>query len=261
MSAALGYMFLQDIAFSYRVEGDVGIGELEVDEELRIPGTRFVRPSILATRRRRRRRRGGEPALRPRIPLTVDLTVHTFGGVTVDVVGIVGRAVKAGRSTVLTETTFFDRGGERPIGLSHATFLPSPNAAHEMDFVGSQEYRASRLIGPFIEQLGVRVLRPGVAELDRVEYVMQPTGTIQGGALAVLAEVAAETLTGQPVLDLDLRFVRAIRVGPGRASAEQVAAGVVRVEVRDPGNGDRLATVALGQDHRLSRPRRVVTRR
>jgi len=240
-------MFLHDIAFSYHAEGEVAIGELEVDEELRIPGTRFVRPSILATVADVVSGGVANRISTPRIPLTVDLTVHSFGGVTVDVLAIAARAVKAGRSILLTETTFFERGGERPVALSHATFFPSPNVAHEMEFVGSQEYRPSRLSGSFTDQLGVRLLRPGVAELDRLEYVMQPTGTIQGGALAVLAEVAAETLIGAPVLDLDLRYVNAVRVGPAIASAELVAPTVARIEVRDSGNGDRLATVALAK--------------
>jgi len=240
-------MFIHDIAFSYHVEGEVALGELEVDEELRIPGTRIVRPSILATVADVVAGGVANRLSMPRIPLTVDLTVHSFGGVTVDVLAIVGRAVKAGRTILLTETTFFERGVERPVALSQATFFPSPNAADEMEFVGSQAYRPSRLSGSFTDQLGIRVLRPGVTELDRVEYVMQPTGTIQGGALAVLAEVAAETLTGEPVLDLDLRFVNAVRIGPARASAEVVGAGVARVEVRDAGNADRLATVVLAK--------------
>jgi acyl-coenzyme A thioesterase PaaI-like protein len=247
MPAALHHMFLHDIAFSYHVEGDVAIGELEVDEELRIPGTRMVRPSILGTVADVVAGGVANRLSMPRIPLTVDLTVHSFGGVTVDVLTMVGRALKAGRSTILTEVTFFERGAERPVALSHATFLPSPNAADEMEFVGSQEPRPSRLSGSFSEQMGIRVVRPGLTELDRVEYVMQPTGTIQGGAIAMMAEVAAETLTGAPVLDLDVRFASAIRVGPGRASAELVAPGLVRVEVHDPGNGDRLATVALAK--------------
>jgi acyl-coenzyme A thioesterase PaaI-like protein len=247
MPAAAPYMFLHDIAFGYHVEGEVALGELEVDEELRIPGTRMVRPSILATVADVVAGSVANRLSMPRIPLTVDLTVHSFGGVTVDVLAIVGRAVKAGRSMILTETTFFERGVERPVALSHATFFPSPNAAHEMEFVGSQERRPSRLRGSFTEQMGIRVVRPGITELDRVEYVMQPTGTIQGGAQAVLAEVAAETLVSAPILDLDLRFVNAIRVGPGRATAELVGPAVVRVEVRDPGNGDRLASVAIAK--------------
>jgi len=247
MTAAFPHMFLHDIAFSYDVEGQVGMGELEIDEELRIPGTRLVRPSILATVADVVAGGVANRISAPRIPLTVDLTIHTFGGVTVDVVTIVGRAVKAGRSTILTEVTFFELGVERPVALSHATFLPSPNAAHEMEFVGSQPHRPSNLRGPIAEQMGIRVIRPGITEVDRVEYVMQPTGTVQGGAQAVLAEVAAETLMGEPVLDLDMRFVNAIRVGPARASAELVAAGIARVEIRDPGNNDRLATVALAK--------------
>jgi acyl-coenzyme A thioesterase PaaI-like protein len=76
---------------------------------------------------------------------------------------------------------------------------------------------------------------------------MQPAGTIQGGAVALLVELAAESSAGAPIEDLEIRYLSAIRVGPARATAEVIAPGLIRVELRDVGRPDRLATVALAR--------------
>jgi acyl-coenzyme A thioesterase PaaI-like protein len=98
-----------------------------------------------------------------------------------------------------------------------------------------------------MEEIGARVISAGVAELDRVPYVMQPAGTIQGGAVALLVELAAESVAGAPVTDLEIRYLAAYRVGPARATASVIAPGLIRVEVHDVGRPDRLATVALAR--------------
>jgi acyl-coenzyme A thioesterase PaaI-like protein len=74
---------------------------------------------------------------------------------------------------------------------------------------------------------------------------MNPAETLQGGALAALAEAAAEDVSG-PVGDMELHYLSAVRVGPGRATAAPMGAeGLTRVEIRDPGNQGRLATLVL----------------
>jgi acyl-coenzyme A thioesterase PaaI-like protein len=129
--------------------------------------------------------------------------------------------------------------------LSHATFMPAPDPKDSQEFMGDRDGGGPSLARPFVEQLGIRSLAPGVAEIDRTAYTMQPTGTIQGGAVAAVAEVAAETAAGRAVRDLEVRYLAAVRVGPARATAEVFGAGQVRVEVRDRGNDDRLASLVL----------------
>ncbi len=240
-------MFIADLGGGYRLAGDACVGDFEVVDEMRAPGTSAVRASILATEADVVAGALANRALNPRVPLTVDLTVHGLAPVDVDRLTIVSRPVKVGRSTVVVDTWFCAPGAERPLAFSQATFMPSPRPVDVLEFPGDRPYSPPRLAVTFPEHLGIRVARPGVAELDRVEYVMQPTGTIQGGALAALAEVAAETLAAAPVTALDVRYLKAVRVGPARATAELIGSGVVRVEVRDAGNGDRLATVALAR--------------
>jgi acyl-coenzyme A thioesterase PaaI-like protein len=96
---------------------------------------------------------------------------------------------------------------------------------------------------PFPNYIGLRIIEPGVAEVDLVHFVMQASQSLQGGAVGLLGEVAAESLTSSPILDLDVRYLSAVRVGPGRATATRLGRDLVRVEVRDVGNDDRLASL------------------
>jgi acyl-coenzyme A thioesterase PaaI-like protein len=74
---------------------------------------------------------------------------------------------------------------------------------------------------------------------------MQPAGTIQGGAVALLVELAAASLADRPVTSLQIRYLSAVRGGPARTSAHALNADTVRVEVRDAGSADRLTAVAI----------------
>ena len=112
---------------------------------------------------------------------------------------------------------------------------------------------------PLPERLGIVVLSPGVVEIARRQDVLNPAGTIQGGAFCVACEVAAETAAAsvvcvpQAIIDLDVRYLSATRVGPGRSRSIVMRTGtldgtvptITRVEIRDPGNGDRLTGIAL----------------
>ena len=237
-------LFVNDLGGWYRIEGERCIGEFDVTEEMLAPDG-SVRPSILATHGDMVAGVLANKASAPRIPLTVDLTIHRIEPIGAGPVGMVGRLLKVGHRTAVAEVFFVARGGERPLVVSHATFMPSPKPGDAGPFVGNRDAGRASLTRPFAEQLGIRVLAPGIAEIDRVLYTMQPTGTIQGGAVAAVAEVAAETAAGSAVADLDVRFLSAVRVGPARATAQVLGAGRVRVEVRDVGNADRLATIVL----------------
>jgi acyl-coenzyme A thioesterase PaaI-like protein len=108
-------------------------------------------------------------------------------------------------------------------------------------------FGAGGMTRPFAENVGARVVEPGVVEVDRRPYVMQPWGTVQGGVIALLGELAAESLMGGAVIDLDVRYLSAVRVGPARTSATAVGASTVRVEVRDAGSDDRLAALVVAR--------------
>jgi len=44
-----------------------------------------------------------------------------------------------------------------------------------------------------------------------------------------------------------VRYLSAVRVGPARTSAVALDASTARVEIRDAGNDDRLATLVIGR--------------
>ncbi|MHB8463394.1 MAG: PaaI family thioesterase [Acidimicrobiales bacterium] len=241
-------MFFDDLGHSWQVSGNECVGEISVVEELCLPGTQTMRASVLATIADVVAGGVANVKMAPRIPLTVDLTLHPLRHpVDATRLRMVGRNVKAGRTTTINEVVFSDETGA-PVAVSHATFMPSPRPEDVMAEVHwGREPAPPRLARPILEQIGVRSLGPGIAELDLVEYVMQPSGTIQGGALAMMAELAASTLAEAPVTDLEIRYLSAVRVGPGRATATLLGGRLVRVEVRDAGNADRLATLIVAR--------------
>jgi acyl-coenzyme A thioesterase PaaI-like protein len=249
MPFAPDQMFITRLGVSYRAEGDVVRGRFEVSEHERVAGTRLVRAGVLATVADVVAVWGANRHVFPRIPLTVDLSISWLrplpsGCVVLDVTG---RVLKAGATTVVSEATFVDPQSGEPVVLSQVTFVVSPRPEGAFTHPLPERMQSSSLDRPIMDEIGARVVGSGIAELDRVPYVMQPAGTIQGGAVALLVELAAESIAGAPIEDLEIRYLSAIRVGPARATAEVIAPGLVRVELRDVGRPDRLATVALAR--------------
>jgi acyl-coenzyme A thioesterase PaaI-like protein len=100
---------------------------------------------------------------------------------------------------------------------------------------------------PITDILGAREIAPGVVEADRHPRILNWVETVQGGAVALLAEEAALSLPDAPVpTELEVRYLRTVRVGPMRATAHLLG-GFTQIEVIDVGNADRLAAVAISR--------------
>ena len=89
----------------------------------------------------------------------------------------------------------------------------------------------------------------GVAELDRTPYVANSVGTINGGAQAVLIEVAAESVhPGFVATDMQLHYLSQVRVGPARTVTTVLRTApdhaVVSVDLVDAGHDDQLLALA-----------------
>jgi acyl-coenzyme A thioesterase PaaI-like protein len=238
--------FLNDLGGWYELEGDTCVGEFEITAEM-CHSDGLALASILATQSDLAAGALATQSAAPRVPLTVDLTVHRVIAAPVDTYRIVASVLRIGRSTLVTEVVFTEPGSDSPHVLSHATFLPSPNPSHEIPKIIRRRPHPANLAKPFFEQLDVRIVEGGIAELDRTPYTLQPSGTLQGGAIAALVEAAAQSVEAGVVSDLELRYLAAISVGPGRAIATALGGDLVRVEVRDPGKGDRVAAVAMAR--------------
>jgi acyl-coenzyme A thioesterase PaaI-like protein len=238
-------MFVNDIPFGFDLaeDGVSLIGDATITDALRSTGSGLPRTSVLATIADCM---AGVPAClstAPRLAVTLDIVVRNVAGRCGDRLEVAGEIVKRGRSTVAGEVRFSDRETKELVALSYVTFMASPRPQDQAPVM----LRGMRTMGtmplPFPDYIGLRLLEPGVAEVDLVHFVMQASQSLQGGAVALLGEVAAESLASSPILDLDVRYLSAIRVGPGRATATRAGRDLVRVEVRDVGSNNRLAAL------------------
>ncbi len=240
-------MFVNDIPFGFDVaDNDVDmVGDATITDALRYPGSGLPRASVLATIADCM---VGIPAClstAPKLAVTLDIAVHNVATHCGDRLEIAGEIVKQGRSTVSGEVRFRDAKTKSLVAHSFVTLMASPRPQD----LAPQLLRSMRTTGSmtssFPDLVGVRTVAPGVAEIELVAFVMQASQSLQGGLFGLLAEVAAESLTSAPVLDLDIRYLSAVRVGPGRATATLLGDDLVRVEVRDGGNDNRLASLIL----------------
>jgi acyl-coenzyme A thioesterase PaaI-like protein len=240
-------MFIQDLDLECEMtaDGTAAAGQASVGPLVR-GRAGGVRPSLLATVADIV---GGIPACRataPRLALTLDIAVRIVRQPGGERASVSARLLKVGRNTVAVAVDFAEPGGE-PLALCHLTFVPSPRPQDlaPPTLTGMRTQGSATV--PLPELVGARVPLPGVAEIDHRPYVVQGSGALQGGIVALLAELAAESLDGGPVLDLDTRYLSTVRIGPGRAEATRVGGDLVRVEVRDVGADRRLAAVATAR--------------
>ena len=155
--------------------------------------------------------------------------------------------IKRGRSTVATEVRFLGADTDQLVALGYLTFMASPRPEDASPPVPKGMHVHGTLAEDFAEGIGVDHRGPGIVEVARRPFVVQAAGSLQGGVVALLGEKAAESLAGRPVIDLDVRFLSAIRVGPGRATASWLGDDVIRVEIRDAGMNDRLAALTIAR--------------
>ncbi len=240
--------FINDLSFQFHVvdAGSHGTGRATITPGMRSSGT-LARPSVLLTIADCI---AGVPAMHastPRLAVTLDMVVRTVAPAMDAELDVTSDLLKKGRNTVGSEVRFTNAGTDELVALAYLTFMASarpedlsPPIPDGMAFSGSMPVS-------FPERVGIRAVAPGITELDRRPFVQQASGSLQGGMVTLLGETAAESLTGQPVVELDARFFTGVRVGPGRATAELVGDGVVRVEVRDAGNEDRLAALVVAR--------------
>jgi acyl-coenzyme A thioesterase PaaI-like protein len=234
------------------IDGDTVRGSAEIVPEICVPGTDTVRTSVLATWADVVAGMVAGYAVNPRIPLTLDLEVQLQGPARAGTrIVVVANAIKVGRTVVVCEAQFNDEQTGKPIALSLASFMASPDPSHV--FEGGFPVIAptdQRLTMPLAERIGSRVLEPGTAEVPWREDGLNASGAIQGGLVAFAAEAAAMSLVDYPTVvhALNLRYLRPFTTGP--ATAVATGDGVMSlVRLTDSGTGKpgAVATVRLGE--------------
>jgi len=190
---------------------------------------------------------GGHIPDGPRNP-TIDLRIQLTDTVPeAGEVELIGRALRVGRRLVVAETTLYDQG--RPFALSTTTFMnrvmgPTP--------FGAQKRKPSTLAS-YEKLVNAQVVDENTLEVEPIAQLANGvSGTIQGGVQALVAELAVEHLLGPDieVVDLDIRYLDRMSVGPLRATATAVGhtgeLSTTRVRLYDAGNDNlTVSDVAL----------------
>jgi acyl-coenzyme A thioesterase PaaI-like protein len=250
--------FTSELGLTFEVNEGRTQGWATVVPELCVPGTDFPRPSVLLTFADIASGMIATELSPERVPVTVDLGVRILAPPGLGPIELSATMLKTGRSTMVAETTFASPRSPVPWAVAVATFMASPR---EVDVFDNSPVRAPRLSreslptlpAPLAERVGVRLVAPGHAELEHRHELSNATNTIQGGLIALVAEVASESMAeatdvGRCVVhDLDVRYLRAARVGPaftvGRLLHHRGHEATARVEVRDRGADDRLVAL------------------
>jgi len=109
---------------------------------------------------------------------------------------------------------------------------------------------------PLLERIGLVTVdaAAGIVEVPKSEYIANSLRAIQGGVMALIAEAAGESAACRAIgsaaatVDLSIHYLELCRAGPVRTSARVLRSAasscLVRVELRDAGDDDRLLAVA-----------------
>lgn len=169
------------------------------------------------------------------------------------------RLLRAGKRTAVTAVEV-EAGG---VGVASATVeftrIRRETSAPQTAGSGGRD-RWTRLgSGPILDHpleaaCGFVVAEPGRGRVDLPNgpFVANSTGTLQGGAVALLADVAAADLVGPGARTVDLayRFLAPTGAGPARTSATIVRVDgghhVVNVEVVDAADGRLVGWATCG---------------
>jgi acyl-coenzyme A thioesterase PaaI-like protein len=250
--------FLETTGFEHDLDDDDAWGTVTIGPYLWAPGSAWPLAAALLTFTDVLIGRLASQRSAPRISVTADLGVRVVAppgpGGRLD---LRAKLVKVGRSMTVGRAEITSATSGELVATSLGTFLPSPRPADvapdefpaPIRSPGAQE-RAAATLG---EQVGLRLLQPGVSEMSLRPDVANATQSLQGGMVALLGEAAALSATtaaaGYPTVTetLDVHYLAAARVGPFRARARiltfDAGRGLVEVEVRDPGRDDRLVSV------------------
>ncbi|MCP5044866.1 MAG: hypothetical protein GY944_27885 [bacterium] len=211
-------------------------------------------------------------AVAPGWTATCDMVLHTLRRVDSGTLIAVPRPLRRGKSTVVVEVEVREESSpDELVALATVTFsiLESRSAVQRAD-VSPDPVRSefgqpdSGLSRPVLDALGVEVVdaAAGEVELAMSPYVGNTLSALQGGALAILVDAAAEAAGCHAAAanwitkDLVIHYLALGKVGPIRTRArvlENSPHGTrLRIEVNDCGSDQRLlsvATVEVGPPH------------
>jgi acyl-coenzyme A thioesterase PaaI-like protein len=215
-------------------------------------------------------------ASRPDWNVTLDLSMHRAAPLAEGPMVVDSRLLRAGKKLVVVAANAFDGRGEEDLAVVATaidrgsgptlaasgliTFARVPRSAAP----GMDGYDPALSIGevrhhpvdappdrPMFERMNLVVVdaHRGMARLESTPYVVNSVGTINGGALAVFVEAAAEAMRpGMAAGDIEIHYLSQVKVGPaetaGAVLRESDDLAVVNVRVTDAGNEGQLLALA-----------------
>ena len=237
------FLALLDVAFSY--ESGAVTGRTRVRRALFAAGTEVIRPSLLFAMLDLM---SGYVTGRPAGP-TLDMRLQVLRPTpTAGRLDLVVRPLRIGNRIVVSEGTVSDASGQE-IARAVTTFMNKDSSTSKWPV-------PTVMAEPtFDDMIRTRVRDERTLELAPGRRLINGSsiGTVQGGVQSLLAELCAQHAFGQGTpmvaIDIDVRFLSALREWPMVARAERLPddRGAVRCRVAiTDATGEKLAThVAL----------------
>jgi uncharacterized protein (TIGR00369 family) len=197
---------------------------------------------------------------------TANLSIYTTRPATSGTIVASGIVIRAGQTMnvidvdISTEPSSLRRHGTS-IGCAIIAFSRLPRKKDtievKVDSVNSTTFaiEGAGLHRRYLDEVGLQILdeRAGIIEIKMTDYVRNSFQAIQGGIIALLADIAgqcaARAATGQPLItrDISIHYLSQGRVGPFQTKAKVIRktgdTALTRVEVIDTGANDRLLMV------------------
>jgi acyl-coenzyme A thioesterase PaaI-like protein len=201
---------------------------------------------------------------------TADLAYHSIAPVRHGPVICSSRVVRAGATIIVIGVEVLDgRGSDAPEGgvpcgrgLMTFSRIPASASAVKIDRFANIGVRTTNALPSSAvdrllhDMIGLRVVdaAAGVVEVDKHDYVRNSFGTINGGAICVVFEAAAEHAAraagDRPYVaaDLAVHYLSQTRTGPARTSGRVLRHddrhAVCELTLVDAGNDDQLLALA-----------------
>lgn len=246
--------FISKLGLELSFDGTSCRGTAPVLPQSFAPGTRRIRTGYLATLADVVAGHAPNGAVGP----TIDLRIQVFSSPPSEgELHLVSRPLRVGSRLIVGDTML--HAGQDPVPFARVvtTFM---NVRLGVDLPAGRRPAEPMAEASFDDFLGARIRDAASLELEPVMRLANGIqGTVQGGAQALLAELAAEHVLGADHVpgarhalgasrrmvasDLDIRYLARLRIGPLVATAEEVFA--------DDGQRRAFVTLTDGADGRL----------
>ena len=212
---------------------------------------------------------GGFLAMKSFLPdwmATANLSLHTTGRISCGMVSATGHMVRSGRTTATVSAELFsDDGNGQAVGSAMISYAKIERAranawngihkARRIDFKWPDG--SSGLERHVLAQTGLRDVdkHPDDTVLEMSEYVRNSFGSLQGGMIALMADVAGQSAARKAAghrlttADLVIHYLSPGRFGPFTTSVRVLRidkfSALCRIEIKDTGDNQRLIAVAM----------------